>query len=92
MHGDDFQYTKFPTFDLTSIPVLKNKTWDKKSFGLYVTYELLNDVFMKLYYTKTNIKGYDLNGKTAQQYLDKFTSPFYQGNKHTFGMGFNLGF
>jgi len=79
-------------YDPTNIPVLKNKTWDNTTIGLYATYEILNDVFIKAYFTQSNIQGYDLNGITAQQYLDRFTSPFYQGKQNTLGVGFNIGF
>lgn len=92
MHGDDYKYNFKSGYDPVKIPVLKNKTWDNHTFGLYATYEILNDVFFKLYFTQTNIQGYDLNGITAQQYLNRFTSPFYQGKQNTFGFGFNLGF
>jgi hypothetical protein len=92
MHGDDYNYNFHSGYDPTSIPVLENKTWDNTTFGIYATYEILNDVYFRTYYTFTNIKGYDLNGVTAQKYLDTFTSPFYQGKQNTFGFGFNMGF
>jgi hypothetical protein len=92
MHGDDYEYNFNSGYDPTNIPVLKNKTWDNTTIGFYATYEILNDVFIKAYFTQSNIQGYDLNGITAQQYLDRFTSPLYQGKQNTFGVGFNLGF
>ena len=92
MHGDDYVYNNHSGYDPTSIPVLKNKTWDNTTFGFYATYELLNDVYIRAYYTYSNIQGYDLNGVSAQKYLNTFTSPFYQGKQNTFGLGFNMGF
>ncbi len=91
-HGDDFDYNFNSGYNPVKIPILKNKTWDNHTFGIYATYEILNDVFIKLYFTQTNIQGYDLNGITAQEYQNRFTSPFYQGKQNTFGVGFNLGF
>ena len=92
MHGDDYVYNNYLGYDATAIPVLKNKTWDNTTVGIYATYEILNDVFIKAYFTQSTTRGYDLNGITAQQYLDRFTSPFYQGKQNTFGLGFNMGF
>ncbi len=92
MHGDEYNYNFKSGYDPTSIPFLENKTWDNTTLGIYVTYEVLNDVYIKAYFTQTNTKGYDLNGYTADQYLNKFTSPFYQGKMNTFGVSFNMGF
>lgn len=91
-HGDDFDYNNYSGYSVVSIPVVKNLTWSNHSLGLYATYEILNDVFIKAYFTQTNTKGFDLNGKTAEQYLNRFTSPFYQGKQNTIGFGFNIGF
>lgn len=92
MHGDEYNYNFFQGIDVTSIPIVKNLTWSNHNLGLYATYEIVNDVFINAYFTQTETKGFDLNGFTAQQYLDRFTSPFYQGKLNTFGFGFNLGF
>jgi hypothetical protein len=91
-HGDEYVYNYFSGPDPNKIPVLENKTWDNHTFGVYATYEILNDVYFRAYYTYSNIRGFDRNGVTAQKYLDTFTSPFYQGKQNTFGFGFNMGF
>jgi hypothetical protein len=92
MHGDEYNYNFKSGYSPVSIPLLKNRTWDNITFGIYATYEILNNVFIKVYFTQSNIKGYDLNGKTRQEYLNMFTSPFYYGKQNTFGFGFNMGF
>ena len=93
MHGDDYDYNNHNSgYSPVSIPVLENKTWDNTTLGFYATYELLNRVYLRLYYTVTNIQGYDLNGRTANDYLKKFSPEFYWGKQDTFGIGFNIGF
>ncbi len=92
VHGDEYVYNNTSGYDPTSIPYLKNKTWDNKTIGLYITYEILNDVYIKTYFTHTETYGYDLNGHTAEEYLNTFTAPFYHGNLNTFGVSFNMGF
>ncbi len=91
-HGDDYAYNNYSGYSSTSIPLLENKTWDSSTLGLYITYEILNDVYVKAYFTQTNIQGYDLNGISGEEYLNRFTSPFYHGKLNTFGIGFNMGF
>lgn len=92
MHGDDYVYNFYSGYDATSIPVLENLSWSNHTFGLNASYEILNDVYIKLYFTQSDIKGFDLNGYTAKQYLSRFTSPFYHGKQNTLGFGFNIGF
>ncbi|RLD66683.1 MAG: hypothetical protein DRI84_04230, partial [Bacteroidetes bacterium] len=91
MHGDDYDYNNYSGYSAVSIPVLKNKTWDNTTLGFYATYELLNRVYIRMYYTISNIQGYDLNGQTSADYLDKFSPEFYWGKQDTFGIGFNIG-
>jgi len=92
MKGEDIVYNNNAGYDPVKIQPLANLTWSNHTFGFYATYELLNDVYVRAYFTQTDIRGFDLNGLTARQYLDRFTSPFYQGKQNTFGIGFNIGF
>lgn len=92
MHGDEFDYNNYSGYDATSIPVVENLTWSNHTLGLYATYEVLNDLYIRAYFTQTNTQGFDLNGKTADYYLNRFSSPFYHGKLNTFGVGFNIGF
>lgn len=92
MHGEDTDYSYNMGINVVKIPVLKDKTWDNTTIGAEVEYEILNDVFVKGYLHTTNIQGYDFNGVTAQEYLDKFSPVFYHGKNTTIGMAFNIGF
>jgi hypothetical protein len=92
MHGDEITYNNYQGISVVSIDPLANLTWSNHTLGLYATYELMNDVYIRAYFTQSDIKGFDRNGYTAQDYLDLFTSPFYHGKQNTFGIGFNLGF
>jgi hypothetical protein len=92
MHGDEYKYNFYQGISPVSIDPLGNLSWSNHTLGLYATYELLNDVYIRAYFTQSNVKGFDLNGYTAQDYLNLFSSPFYHGKQNTFGIGFNLGF
>jgi hypothetical protein len=93
MKGDDYVYNNHAIdYDPVKIQPLENLSWSNHTLGFYATFEVLNDVYIKAYFTQTDIRSWNLNGITAQQYLDRFTSPFYQGKQNTFGFGFNIGF
>jgi hypothetical protein len=92
MHGEDSDYSYNLGNDVVKIPVLKDKTWDNTTISANIEYELLNDVFINAYLQRSNIQGYDFDGRTAQEYLDEFTPEFYHGKNTTFGLGFNIGF
>jgi hypothetical protein len=43
-------------------------------------------------YTISNVQGYDVDGRTAQQYLNMFSAPYLHGKNNIFEMGFGMGF
>lgn len=91
-HGSDYQYNVNSSVKIDELPVLEDKTWENQTLGLTASYELLNNVYLKLFYEYSNIRGFDEDGSSAEDYLMKFTPQFYHGKQHTVGMQFNLGF
>ena len=92
VHGKDIKYNNNSGFSVVSVPILHGKTWDNKTYTITAEYEVLSNVYFKLLYQMSNIQGYQVDGKTAQEYLDKFTPAFYHGKQSTVGFGFNIGF
>lgn len=91
-HGNDYPYNINYSVPIDELPILQEKTWDKELISFTASYELLNNVYLKLFYEYSNIQGFDADGKTAEDYLMQFTPQFYHGKQHTFGMQFNMGF
>jgi hypothetical protein len=89
-HGNDYQYVDGKTVD--EYPVLQDNTWTSISHSLLASYEFLTNCHITLEYRMSNTKGYDVDGQTAQYYLDKFTPEYFQGRKNTVMMRVNFGF
>ncbi|PLX15248.1 MAG: hypothetical protein C0599_16990 [Salinivirgaceae bacterium] len=90
-HGNEYAYDGGDR-DIDAKPVLQDKTWQNKTFLLSASYEILQNVYFKLIYENTNIKGFDVDGQDAQYYLDMYTPAYYQGNQQTISFQFNIGF
>lgn len=91
-HGNDYQYNINYPVPIDELPILKDKTWERESFGLTASYEFFNNVYLKLFYEYSHVKGFDVDGLTAEDYLMLFSPQFYHGKQSTVGVQFNLGF
>jgi hypothetical protein len=89
-HGNDFQYTDGLTID--EYPVLQDNSWTSVSHSFLVSYEFLTGCYLSLEYRAGDTKGYDVDGRTAQYYLSKFTPELFQGKKNTVLFRLNIGF
>ena len=89
-HGDDVKYGEYVPAD--EVPILQNITWQKNLLGLNAKYEFFNNAYVFLGLVYSNIQGYDVDDRTAEEYLLKFTPELYWGKNTTFTAGFNIGF
>ncbi|MBN2764473.1 MAG: hypothetical protein JXR41_15370 [Bacteroidales bacterium] len=89
-HGNDYGYVYGN--QVTSLPILKDNTWTSVSHSLLCSYEVFTNCHLTLEYRHSNIQGYDIDGQTAQDYLDMFTPDFFQGVKNTVMVRVNVGF
>jgi hypothetical protein len=89
-HGNHYIYGQFTPPD--EAPVMKDITWQNNTTGLKAAYEFVNNayIFAGVYFS--NIEGFDVDGLTAQDYLDMFTPEIFHGNTTTVNVGFNVGF
>ena len=90
VHYNDYQYTfNDPIAD--SHPFFKDKTWTNSSSIINLTWRPIPNAQLFVEYMHSIIKGYDVDGKTAQQYLDLFTPSYLQGKNNTITVGMNYG-
>lgn len=89
-HGNEYAYASGSVEDY--YPTMKDLSWSSDQKGLKVKYEMYNNLFFTCEYLKSNTKGYNIDGKSSEYYLELFTSPMYRGNISTIILGFNLGF
>lgn len=90
IHGGEYAYTHDP--DLTTHPWLTNLSWSSSIFEISAQYQFVNNAYLYVSYNYGNVEGFDLDGNTAQYYLNLFTPAFYQGRTNTISLGFAVGF
>jgi hypothetical protein len=59
--------------------------WESSQFGLLATYQLINDLYLRLGYEWRNVTG-------ESEYLEQWTAEEYHGKTGTFRLGMNFGF
>jgi hypothetical protein len=89
-HYNDYVYDFSP--DVDKKPVMKDLTWRSSELALRGRYELLNNAYVFAGLILGNVEGYDVDGHTAQYYLDRFSPALFQGKNTTLQVGFNIGF
>ncbi|MDA3953993.1 MAG: hypothetical protein PF485_10115 [Bacteroidales bacterium] len=89
-HGNEYQYTDGN--EAVLLPFMESVSWSNESYSLKILYEFISESYLFFDFTASNIKGYDVDGQTAQYYLNLFTPAVFQGKTETFTLGFNIGY
>jgi len=89
-HYNDYVYNFDP--DPDKKPVMQDLTWKRSRLALDARYEFLNNAYVFLGLALNDEEGYDVDGQTAQYYLDRYSADFFQGKTTTIQFGFNVGF
>ncbi|MCX6272828.1 MAG: hypothetical protein NTU44_16745 [Bacteroidetes bacterium] len=90
IHYNEYPY--LTGFSYAKSPAFKNKTWSREATQVKVNYEWSFNSNLFISYEISNIRGYAADGKTAEYYLTRYTSPLFQGNKNLLSAGINLGY
>ncbi len=90
-NGNEYPYL-YGTGSVDDKPFMKDITWSNETTAINAKYLLYNNfsIFAEVYYM--NIHGYNVDGITAQQYLDMFSPTLFHGKTTTFSFGFQMGF
>jgi hypothetical protein len=89
-HGNEYEYVDGG--DAVRYPILQDNTWTHVSHSLSASYEVFTNCHLSFEYLFSDIRGYDVDGQTAQYYLDRFTPEYFQGKKNTMMFRINIGF
>lgn len=89
-HGNEYAYTSGSDVDL--LPYMQDVTWKNTTMSLTTRWEFIHDSWLFLSVTQSDIKGYDVDGKTAQYYLNLYTPKSFQGKNTIICAGLNFGF
>lgn len=90
--GNDYPYiqgTNLPKVD--EFKFLKDVIWSKQQLEFNVDYKISNNILLNFGISESIIHTKDTDGQTAQYYLDKYTSPFDQGNHAIIKGGLSIG-
>lgn len=91
-HGNEFTYDLNGTVPVDENPFMEEVTWRNTTLALDVRYLLWNNLSVFAGFSQSDIRGYDVDGKTSQQYLDQYTPDLYHGKNGTINLGFQMGF
>jgi hypothetical protein len=89
-HYNDYIYNYDPGLD--ALPVMQDLTWSSSEIALQARYEFLNNANVFAGVMFGNVEGFDVDGQTADYYLDRYSPELFQGETTTFRVGFNFGF
>jgi len=89
-HGNEYAYTTGS--DADELPFMKDVTWENTTLSIVARWEFIHDSWLFLNVAQSDIKGYDVDGQTAQYYLDLYTPPSFQGKNMIITAGLNFGF
>jgi hypothetical protein len=89
-HCNEYEYKS--GLDAVEFPILLENTWTSTMHSVLCSYEFLTNCYLSFEYRLRDTRGYDVDGQTAQYYLDKFTPEFFQGKKGTVMVRVNVGF
>lgn len=91
-HFNEHPYAPSENIKLDAYPVWKDKTWQNKTFVVSLSYEFLQNATAKISYQNSNIKGFDADDSSAQDYLNLFTPEYFHGSQQTWIFQLNIGF
>lgn len=91
-HGNDYEYSLDDIIKVDEKPVLKEFSWKSTRVGAKISYQFITNSFIELTYEIRNDRGFDLDGKTAKYYLDKFSPVMYRGKTNSFSAQLNFYF
>ena len=89
-HGNEYPYLTAPNVD--ELPIMKDITWQNITLSLTGRWEFIHDSWLLLSAAQSNIRGFDVDGHTAQYYLDLYTPKSFQGKNLIITAGLNFGF
>lgn len=89
--GNVYIYKHGATVPVDRNPVLQDITWRNNTLLFRAEFMPVYNIRVFTEYQHSNIQGYDVDDRTAQDYLNLFTPQYLHGKTGTFIFGFNMG-
>ena len=93
----DAQKTSIQSFEFGEGPsdqgsVMEDIVWRNTTLSFQASYSLSSNISLSARYRHMNIRGLDVDGVTAQEYLDVFTPSMHHGKTLGLDPGLRIGF
>lgn len=92
VHANEYRYNNHDPVPVDEHPVLLDKSWTNKTFSFKAEMLPFTNIRIFAELIHSEIKGYDIDGQTAEYYLDRFSPAYLHGTNTTFVAGFGIGF
>lgn len=92
-HGNEYDYIRGVQADVKvdRLPVLDEKSWDSRRLILKASMQPLPRLRIFGEYQFSQVQGYELDGRSAQYYLNLYTPAYLHGKTQTLVLGFQMG-
>jgi len=90
-HGNDYQYV-FGATPVDENPILHDITWSSRMLTFRAEMLPVNNFRFFAETTFGNVRAYDIDGKSATFYLNRFGPKYLHGKTTTLSAGFGIGF
>lgn len=90
IHGNEYEYTDGN--EAERLPFTEDKTWEMIQGSVKAQYEIMSEMYIYLDYTYSDISTYEVDGQSAEYYMELYTPEFYYGITNTFSVGLYIGF
>jgi hypothetical protein len=77
---------------IDELPVLEDITWESESWVFSVQVNPFPNLMVFAKFSLNDVQGYDVDERTAQQYLNMFSAPYLHGKTRVIEVGFGMGF
>jgi hypothetical protein len=71
---------------------MAEKVWSNRTTAVKARYLFFSNISLFAEFINSDIRGYNIDGRTEQQYLNMFTPPPYHGKNFTLVAGMQIGF
>jgi hypothetical protein len=90
-HGNEYQYV-FGPVKVDEFPILQNDSWTSETIRLRADYMPFPNIRLFTEFIASDVRGYDLDGQTADYYLNRFGPSYLHGSTNTLIVGIGIGY
>ncbi len=90
--GNDYQYNFNGPYAIDEFPILQDETWTRELLRFRLNYYPFPNMRCFAEYQYSNVQAYDVDGVSAEDYLERFGPEYLHGETNTFIIGIGIGY